>query len=47
MRAAVAVSDPAVGGSAGVYLARMFVDIGLGEMIKQKGMPQQSGGEVA
>ena len=40
-------SDAAVGGSAGVYLARLFVELGLGDMIKQKGMPQQSGGEVA
>jgi molybdate transport system substrate-binding protein len=43
----IAFSDAAVGGSAGVHLARMFVDMGLGDMIKQKGMPQQSGGEVA
>jgi molybdate transport system substrate-binding protein len=43
----IAFSDAAVGGSAGVYLARMFADLGLAEMIKQKGMPQQSGVEVA
>ena len=43
----IAFSDAAVGGSAGVYLARLFVDLGLGDMIKQKGMPQQSGGDVA
>jgi molybdate transport system substrate-binding protein len=43
----IAFSDAAVGGSAGVYLARLFVDLGLGDMIKRKGMPQQSGGEVA
>jgi molybdate transport system substrate-binding protein len=43
----IAFSDAAVGGSAGVHLARLFVDMGLGDMIKQKGMPQQSGGEVA
>lgn len=43
----IAFSDAAVGGSAGVYLAKLFVEMGLGEMIKQKGMPQQSGGEVA
>lgn len=44
---AVAFSDPAVGGSAGVYLARMFTELGLADAIKQKGMPQQNGGEVA
>jgi molybdate transport system substrate-binding protein len=43
----IAFSDAAVGGSAGVYLARLFVELGLGDMIRQKGMPQQSGGEVA
>jgi molybdate transport system substrate-binding protein len=43
----IAFSDAAVGGSAGVYLARMFVELGLGNMIREKGMPQQSGGEVA
>ena len=44
---AVAFSDPAVGGSAGVYLAGMFTELGLADAIKQKGMPQQNGGEVA
>jgi molybdate transport system substrate-binding protein len=44
---AVAFSDAAVGGSAGVYLARMFAELGLTEAIKAKGMPQQNGGEVA
>jgi molybdate transport system substrate-binding protein len=43
----IAFSDAAVGGSAGVYLAKLFAEMGLGETIKQKGMPQQSGGEVA
>jgi molybdate transport system substrate-binding protein len=43
----IAFSDAAVGGSAGVYLARMFVDLELADAIKAKGMPQQSGGEVA
>jgi molybdate transport system substrate-binding protein len=43
----IAFSDAAVGGSAGVYLARLFVEMGLAETIRQKGMPQQSGGEVA
>src|SRR5262245_44541717 len=31
---AIAFSDPAVGGSAGVYLARMFAEFGLAEAIK-------------
>jgi molybdate transport system substrate-binding protein len=44
---AVAFSDAAVGGSAGVHLARLFVDLGLADAIKAKGMPQRSGGEVA
>ena len=44
---AVAFSDAAVGGSAGVHLAKLFADMGLAEPIKAKGMPQQNGGEVA
>jgi molybdate transport system substrate-binding protein len=44
---AIAFSDAAVGGSAGVYLAGMFADLGLEDAIKAKGLPQQSGGEVA
>jgi len=44
---AVAFSDAAVGGSAGVYLARMFEELGLADAIKAKGLPQQNGGEVA
>ncbi len=43
----IAFSDAAVGGSAGVYLAKLFVELGLADAIKAKGMPQQSGGEVA
>jgi len=43
----VAFSDPAVGGSAGVHLAKLFVEMGLADAIARKGMPQQSGGEVA
>src|SRR5262249_38468052 len=43
----VAFSDAAVGGSAGVYLARLFKELGLADTITAKGMPQQSGGEVA
>ena len=44
---AVAFSDAAVGGSAGVHLAKLFAELGLAEAIKAKGMPQQNGGEVA
>jgi molybdate transport system substrate-binding protein len=44
---AIALSDPGVGGSAGVYLVGLFERLGLSETIKQKGMPQQSGVEVA
>jgi molybdate transport system substrate-binding protein len=43
----VAFSDAAVGGSAGVYLAKLFVQMGLADDIAIKGMPQQSGAEVA
>lgn len=43
----VAFSAPAVGGSAGVYLAKLFVDMGLADEMARKGMPQQSGAEVA
>jgi molybdate transport system substrate-binding protein len=44
---AIAFSDPAVGGSAGVYLAELWGRLGLAEEIARKGMPQKSGGEVA
>jgi molybdate transport system substrate-binding protein len=44
---AVAISDPAVGGSAGVHLAKAFEAAGLGALMKSKGLPQPSGAEVA
>jgi molybdate transport system substrate-binding protein len=44
---AIAFSDAAVGGSAGVHLARLFEELGLADMIRAKAMPQKSGGEVA
>jgi molybdate transport system substrate-binding protein len=44
---AIATSDPAVGGSAGVHLARTFDQTGLAAMMATKTMPQQSGVEVA
>lgn len=43
----IAFSSPAVGGTAGVYLAGLFERMGLAEMIAAKAMPQQNGGEVA
>jgi molybdate transport system substrate-binding protein len=43
----VAFSDATVGGSAGLYLAKLFIEMGLADEIARKGMPQQSGGEVA
>jgi len=44
---AVATSDPAVGGSAGVHLAKAFEQAGLAAMMKPKSLPQQTGAEVA
>jgi molybdate transport system substrate-binding protein len=43
----IAFSDAAVGGSAGVHLAALFKELGVSEAIRRKGMPQQSGAEVA
>jgi molybdate transport system substrate-binding protein len=44
---AVAFSDPAVGGSAGVHLATLWGRLGVADEIRQKAMPQKTGGEVA
>jgi molybdate transport system substrate-binding protein len=44
---AIATSDPAVGGSAGVHLAKAFELAGWAAMMKGKAMPQQTGAEVA
>jgi molybdate transport system substrate-binding protein len=44
---AIATSDPAVGGSAGVHLARTFEREGLSAMMAGKSLPQQTGAEVA
>jgi molybdate transport system substrate-binding protein len=44
---AIALSDPAVGGSAGVYLAKLFVDMGIADEVARKALPQKNGGEVA
>jgi len=43
----IALSDPGVGGSAGVYLVGMFERMGLSAEIAKKGMLQSSGVEVA
>jgi molybdate transport system substrate-binding protein len=43
----IAFSDAKVGGSAGVHLAKLFEQLDLEDAIRQKGMPQQSGAEVA
>jgi molybdate transport system substrate-binding protein len=43
----IATSDPAVGGSAGVHLAKTFEQTGLAAMMGTKSLPQQSGVEVA
>ena len=44
---AIATSDPAVGGSAGVHLAKMFEREGLAAMMQGKSLPQPTGAEVA
>lgn len=44
---AVATSDPAVGGSAGVHLDKAFKAAGWDAMLQGKAMPQQTGAEVA
>jgi molybdate transport system substrate-binding protein len=44
---AIATSDPAVGGSAGVHLVDVFERMGLTATMKEKGLPQQTGAEVA
>jgi molybdate transport system substrate-binding protein len=44
---AIANSDPAVGGSAGVHLAKTFEQAGLAAMLAPKCLPQPSGVEVA
>lgn len=44
---AVAMSDPAVGGSAAVYVPVMFERMGLAEAMKPKSLLQQNGVEVA
>jgi len=43
----IALSDPGVGGSAGVYLVGLFERMGLTGTIAEKGMLQPSGVEVA
>jgi molybdate transport system substrate-binding protein len=43
----VALSDPAVGGTAGIYLVRLWERMGIADEIKKKAIPQKSGAEVA
>jgi molybdate transport system substrate-binding protein len=43
----VAMSDAAVGGTAGVYLAGLWERMGIADEIRGKGIPQKSGAEVA
>jgi len=43
----VAMSDPAVGGTAGTYLVDLWERMGIATDIKKKGIPQKSGAEVA
>jgi molybdate transport system substrate-binding protein len=40
---AIALSDPAVGGTAGIYLRELFRRIGLAEMVAAKTVAQKSG----
>jgi len=44
---AIALSDPGVGGSAGVYLVGLFERMKLTDTMREKGLPQPSGVEVA
>jgi molybdate transport system substrate-binding protein len=44
---AIALSDPAVGGSAGIYLRELFVHIGLSEIVAAKTVAQKSGAAAA
>ena len=44
---AIAFSAAGVGGSAGIYLAGLFERMGLTAMMAEKGLPQQTGAEVA
>ncbi len=43
----IALSDAAVGGSAGTYLVGLWERMGIADEIGKKAMPQKSGGEVA
>jgi molybdate transport system substrate-binding protein len=43
----VAMSDAAVGGTAGTYLVGLWERMGIADDIRQKGIPQKSGAEVA
>jgi len=43
----IALSDPALGGSAGIYLRDLFARMGLAELITAKTVPQKSGAAAA
>jgi molybdate transport system substrate-binding protein len=43
----IALSDAAVGGSAGTYLVALWERMGIAEEIRRKAIPQKSGAEVA
>jgi molybdate transport system substrate-binding protein len=43
----IALSDPSVGGSAGIYLAGLFERMGVAETLKGKMLPQRNGADVA
>jgi molybdate transport system substrate-binding protein len=43
----IAMSDPAVGGTAGTYLVGLWQRMGIADEINRKGIPQKSGAEVA
>jgi molybdate transport system substrate-binding protein len=44
---ALAFSDAAVGGTAGVYLVKLFDELGIADEVRHKGLPQKNGAEVA
>src|SRR4051812_12173587 len=43
----VAVTDPQAGGSSGIYMARVFQDIGIAEEMKKKSVLKAGGRQVA
>jgi molybdate transport system substrate-binding protein len=43
----IAVTDPAAGGSSGIYMARVFQDMGIADQMKQKSVLKHGGRQVA